>query len=414
MFGTTRTTPTLSAPRARAEAVVRGWRPEWTVAALVFALYGLWIALHFLMGRDVRDFIVIGKQAILRGHASSVIRYDPRYVYRDPLGYDGQYCYFLALDPVHARWYMDFPAYRYTRILYPMLARLLAFGQASLVPYTLVAVNWVAVPAGTLAVGAWLRRKGLSPWLALIYGLSLGMFIALNGDLTEPLAYAFVALAVYLLDFGGERRMWAAGVAFALAILTRETTAVFAVVYGGALLAGGVRGTSLSQRARANWRRATTLLVVALAPFAVYKLFLLLWLGSLGTPASVRFEVIPFAGLAAYWPWSGFQVVELLCVVMPALLCAVVALRALRADLLSPAIWTLLANVVLFVLLLPASSYIDQFASARLTLGVVLAALYCIPICDVRYANRRTWLALCAALWLMFLPLQAVGMLHGL
>jgi hypothetical protein len=91
-----------------------------------------------------------------------------------------------------------------------------------------------------------------------------------------------------------------------------------------------------------------------------------------------------------------------------------VALRALRADLLSPAIWTLLANVVLFVLLLPASSYIDQFASARLTLGVVLAALYCIPLCDARFAGRRTWLALCAALWLMFLPLQAVGMLHGL
>lgn len=393
---------------------LRRWRPEWVVAALVFALYGVWIALHFLTGQEARDFIVIGRQAILRSHASAIIRYDPHYVYRDPLGYDGQYCYFLALDPVHARWYMDFPAYRYGRILYPMLARALAFGQAALVPYTLVAINWIAAPAGTLAVGAWLRRKGLSPWLALLYGLSLGMFIALNGDLTEPLAYAFVALAIYLLDFGGGRRLLAGGVAFALAILTRETTAVFAVVWGGWLLLGGAPGTSLRERIRANWRQAATLLGLSLAPYLAYKLFLLLWLGSLGTPASVRFEPLPFAGLAHYWPWSGFQYVELLSVVLPALICAVVALRALPTRPASPALWALLANVLLFVLLLPASSYIDQFASSRITLGVTLAALYCLPDLDARFTGRRAWLVVCAALWLMFVPIQALGMLHGL
>ena len=400
--------------RARGVWTLTRWRPEWVVAALVFALYGVWIALHFLTGQDVRDFIVIGKQAILRSHASGVIRYDPRYVYRDPLGYDGQYCYFIALDPVHARWYMDFPAYRYGRILYPLLARALAFGQASLIPYTLVAINWIAAPAGTLAVGAWLRRKGLSPWLALIYGLSLGMFIALNGDLTEPLAYAFVALAVYLLDFGGRRRMLAAGAAFALAILTRETTAVFAVVWGGWLLLGGAAGVSWRERVRANWRPAATLLGLALLPYLAYKLFLLLWLGSLGTPASVAFELLPFAGLAHYWPWSGFQYVEILSVVLPALICAAAALRALPRRPDSPAIWALLANALLFVLLLPASSYIDQFASSRITLGVVLAALYCIPDLDARFAGRRSWLVISSALWLMFLPIQALGMLHGL
>ena len=388
-------------------------RPEFAVAGLVFALYGIWIALHFLSGQDARDFIVIGRQAILRSHASALIRYDPHYVYRDPLGYDGQYCYFLALDPVHARWYMDFPAYRYGRLLYPMLARSLAFGQAALIPYTLIALNWIAVPAGTLAVGVWLRRKGISSWLALIYGLLLGMFIALNGNLTEPLAYAFVALAIYLLDFGGRRRLLAGGVAFALAILTRETTAVFALAWGVWLLLNGSSALSLRERVRANWRRAA-LLSISLAPYLAYKLFLLLWLGSLGTPASVRFEIIPFAGLAHYWPWSGFQYVEILSVVAPGLLCAFVALRALPLRPGSPALWALLANVLLFVLLLPASSYIDQFASSRITLGVTLAALYCLPAFDARFAGRRTWLVVCAALWLMFLPIQALGMLHGL
>lgn len=404
----------MAPSRAAGAWLLRRWRPEWTVAAVVFALYGAWIALHFLTGRDVRDFIVIGRQAILRSHASANIRFDPHYLYHDPLGYDGQYCYFLALDPVRARWYMDFPAYRYGRILYPLLARTLAFGQASLIPYALVAVNWLAASAGTLAVGAWLRRKGISPWLALIYGLSLGMFIALNGDLTEPLAYAFVALAVYLLDFGGRRRLLAAGTAFALAVLTRETTAVFPIVYGCWFLLGGGMVGRLRERVTTNWRLSATLLSVALLPYACYKLFLFLWLGSLGAPASVRFEALPFAGLAHYWPWSGFQYVEVLSVVLPAMICAAAALRALPTRLGSPAIWALLANVLLFVLLLPASSYIDQFASSRITLGVVLAALYCIPDLDAHYSGRRLWLALSAALWLMFLPIQALGMLHGL
>jgi hypothetical protein len=44
-------------------------------------------------------------------------------------GYDGQFAYQIALRPLSAAPYLDVPAYRYQRILYPMLARLLALGR---------------------------------------------------------------------------------------------------------------------------------------------------------------------------------------------------------------------------------------------------------------------------------------------
>ena len=72
----------------------------------------------------------------------------------DYLGYDGQFAYWIARDPTPAVTgaYLDVPAYRYQRILYPLLAWALAAGQAALVPWTLVAVNLAAQLAGTWLV----------------------------------------------------------------------------------------------------------------------------------------------------------------------------------------------------------------------------------------------------------------------
>jgi len=404
-------------------------RAPWTVAAVVLLAYLLWVGAYVAAGHSAQDFIVIGKAAVLRSNASPLIQYDPRYYYTDRLGYDGQYSYFIAVDPVRARFYMDWPAYRYTRIAYPLLARALALGQAELIPDTLILINLLAMAGGTLALAAWLRRRGRSPWLALIYGLSLGLFIAVNGDLTEPMAYALVALAVYLLDFGGRRRVLWAALCFGVAVLTRETTAIFAVVYGCALAlqeirapAGGVPATrdavwarlrEVVGAARRNWRPAALLLGVALAPYALYKLFLWVWLGSLGVPPAMRPEVVPFAGMLAHWPLQGLQIVVVDCVILPALICAGMGLWALTRGSRSVAVWALLANVLFLVVLLPADSYIDHFAAARISTGVVLAALYAVPAFDELTGTKRLWLLACALLWMMFLPLQIIGLLHA-
>lgn len=335
-------------------------RSEWAVALLVLAIYGLFLARSLGAGGDPRSFIIIGSNFIDRPGPSALIKPDPALHYTR-VGYDGQFCYYIALDPVNAPTYIDFPAYRYTRILYPITARLLALGQPALIPYTLILVNWLAIGGGVLALGAWLKRKGCSPWVAVVYGLYPGLFISLQRDLTEPMAYALVALAIYLFDFGGRRRLLWAGISFALAALTRESAALFAIVYALAVLLAFNGETTWSARIQANWLRAALFLTLALAPLALWKGFLLLWLKSTGIPSDLSPELLPFAGIASLWPWQTNQIAEVIALICPALICAGMGIWALWRRSWSVEIWALLANIQLFVVMLAPPPYIEIF-----------------------------------------------------
>ena len=208
-----------------------------SVAATVLFLYAIWLGIILPHSHDARDFINIGRDYILRGHGSPLIRVGPYAAsLANPGGFDGQFAYYIALDPLHATTYLDEPTYRLSRILYPLLARALALGRPTDIPYAMLATNWLALVGGTLALAAWLRRRGVSAWFALIFGLYPGLFEGLRYDLTEPLCYALVALAIYLIDFGGPRRIVWAGLAFALAALARESALFFAIPYGIAQL----------------------------------------------------------------------------------------------------------------------------------------------------------------------------------
>jgi len=111
-------------------------------------------------------------------------------------GYDGQFVYQIALSPGEAAAHLDVSAYRYQRILYPLLARLLAFGQPLLIPWTLILVNVAAIGLGTWATQALLADQRVSRWYALVYGLYGGQLVALRTDLTEPLAYGLAQVAM--------------------------------------------------------------------------------------------------------------------------------------------------------------------------------------------------------------------------
>jgi hypothetical protein len=163
---------------------------------------------------------------------------DPSYAYLEYVpGYDGQFAYFIALDPPNARYYVDQDrvSYRYTRILYPMLARSLALGNPDWVPLSMIMVNLLAVTVGTYAVALWCRARKLSPWLGLVLAFYIGQVVAFSRDLNEILAYSLVAVAVYLFDRATPCPILAA-VCFGVSVLARETTLLFALVYALALL----------------------------------------------------------------------------------------------------------------------------------------------------------------------------------
>lgn len=377
------------------------------MGAVVLVVYGGWLVAFFGLGYDALDFTYRSRTLLNQSHVSSVITPDPR-VTNDSGGYDSQFFYYLAVDPVNARYYMDANTYRYTRILYPMVARVLGLGQPGLIAYMLIIVNWLALAGGTVAVAAWLRHQRVSPWFALVYGFYPGLFFGLQRDLSEPLAYGLVAVAVLLFD----RMLLPAAAVFALAALTRETTALFTVLYAASLLVRGPSVARWSERIRANWRQVLVFLAIALVPLAAWKAFLLLWLGPQGD-AGLQFTALPFQGI---WHWRGAigtveQMDQIRSVVIPGVLCGATAVLALARGIIRRDVVVLLAHVLLFVVFTQAASYANYSGSGRISTGVVLAALLCLPV--IGYLGQRAWFWISSTLWLNLLPFWlAVPVLH--
>jgi len=86
---------------------------------------------------------------------------------------------------VKARYYVPNPSYRYSRILYPITARLMALRDPVLIPYTLILVNVLAVTGTVLTLAVFVSARGISPWWGLVYGLYPGTVQAVRSDLTR-------------------------------------------------------------------------------------------------------------------------------------------------------------------------------------------------------------------------------------
>lgn len=354
-------------------------------------VYGLMLAAALRSGTDPQDLVHVGRSFATRSQASRAISGAVnRYRYSGETGYDGQFFFFIAVDPINARAYLDDPAYRYTRIGYPLVAGALGRFDPGVVPWTLLLVNLAMVGAGVLALAAWLGERRASPWLAAVYGFYPGILIAIQRDTSEIMAYGLVAAGVYLAGRPGRRRLLLAGAAFGLAVLTREVAGLFVLPYAAAEVLAGEG--PWRERVRANWRAAGTLIGLSFLPLVLLKAALLVWLGS---PGFVNvFTVVPFAGVLSYWPLPAGIVEEMRTILVPAVICGVAAAWTLLRRRSTPALWALLLNVVLLVILLGPLSWVDISSSGRVTIGVALAAVLCAA------ARPRGWFWASAALWL--------------
>ncbi len=282
-------------------------------------------------------------------------------------GYDGQFAYQIALRPLDAAPYLDVPAYRYQRILYPMLARLLALGRLELIPWTLILVNLAAIGVGTWTTERLLVDLGVSRWYALVYGLYGAQLLALRADLNEPLAQALVMWA--MLAWARERR-WLAVLAFSLAALAKETALVFLAAY------------MLYTLQRRAWRW-TVALGVAAIPFAAYQVLLWSWLGDLGVGSggagATPFSLVPLGGWLqiAGVDVNAFLLISLIVVplsVLPALAGVLLSLRDLSRGESHPFLFCLLLHGIM-ILFLPNSTFREPVAMLRLTQGLMVSIL---------------------------------------
>jgi hypothetical protein len=360
--------------------MLRARRSPALVAAAVLMVYGGWAAWAHHLGHSWRSFGDPGTFFLDKASSSATIEAD-RGAAQSTYGYDGQFFLYIAQDPRGAVPYVDDAGYRYGRIVYPLLSRALALGRQGAIPLALVVVNLLAVAGGTWALAAWLRRRDCSPWLSLLFAAFPGIFICVRRDLSEVLAYSLSGLAVLVFDSQRVRRLAASSALFALAALTREGALVFALVWAAALLV---------ERRRL---RAVLFAAGAFLPYVIYRLvFLRIWLGQVGIPKSLRPTLIPFAGIAHYFPWGGDELEVVYSVLLPGTFCVGLAAYALYRGAREPAVWALLANGIVFVVLLPSASYIQYKAAGRISASVVLALVLAIPALSRVLPVTRTWM----------------------
>lgn len=411
--------PTTSAPpveeitqtqRPSASPLRGALRSPWAVGFVVLLIYGLSLTAFFASGRDARDFIHMYRTPFSWGHSSSVIKIDPHYRYPPALrAYDGQWYYFIAVDPLNAKDYVDDPLYRYTKILYPMTARALALGRANLIPYTMILVNWLSIVAGTVMLALWLRRRQVSPWFALGYSFYLGTSFAYARDTVEPLSYALILAAIYAYDYARHRPVLISAVLFALAILARDKAVLFAGVWGLALLWPG-RPFSL-RRVVPRLPRAVMFFTVAGLPMLGYKAFLYLWMrhstahGLASSLASdgvqTHIQALPFTSL-----WEALHVgVSVLLqgpsVYLPAAILVVMLAWALRRGIWNRELAMLVVTLLPIATLARVYFVLDYYGIVRVSIDLVIAALLCAPTFSA-LTTRRWWLAGCMAGWCCF------------
>ncbi len=357
------------------------------VALTALLLYAAWVGWAHHIGHDWQDWAAIGRRFVGASETSPAIARDaPSATSR--FGYDGQFFLYIARDPAGAVPYLDNASYRYGRIVYPLAARGLALGRQDAIPLALLVINLLAVAVGTWAIAAWLRRERFPEWFALLYAAYPGVFFGVWRDLSEPLAYSLTAVALLAFDGERPRRIALSAALFAVAILTREGAAVFALVWAATL---AVQGRRL---------RAALFAIGSLLPYLAYRfVFLNLWLGNAGLPEKLQPTPVPFGGIGHYFPWGGVELQRVYAVLLPGIFCVVLAVVALVRGARAPAVWALLANALLFVVFLPAAAYEDYASAGRISTSVFLAFLLSLPALSRAFPTTRAWMWLPTVAW---------------
>ena len=147
-------------------------------------------------------------------------------IFEGTVGYDGLFYFIMAHDPLIRKGmyrYLDIPAYRYQRIMYPGLVYIFSLGIPALIPTMLVLVNFAAIIMGTFFVALMLREQRMNLWYALFYGFLSGLLITTVRDLSGPLAVGFMVGGFF---FYSRKRFFLCALFLSAAILTREVVLI--------------------------------------------------------------------------------------------------------------------------------------------------------------------------------------------
>jgi hypothetical protein len=255
-------------------------------------------------------FVIAGRLQTYDGNATGFIVFGHHFaaytrpprgaLISSPLGYDGQFFYLQAKDPLLlsdttiASFRGTTEAFRMQRMAYPTLAWLLVAGRLSAIPWSLLVINVLVVLSLTAGFAVYARRRGWSGWWALAIGFLAGFLTATLRDLSDPVAVAGMLAGLILWQ---HRRRWWAAALLTVAVLAREpmTLAVAAVA-----LEAGVRWWRTGHEAgalRRAAREAWPVVVVPAAAFIAWQVYVDARYGGNVASTSSASYLPPFDGL---------------------------------------------------------------------------------------------------------------------
>ena len=337
-------------------------------AIMIGCLTGLIVGLVAIlrlqkMGGNVTQFIHAGRIY------TTASRMPSGFIVRGDIGFDGQFYYRFAREPFSytddaAGIRVDSPAYRQQRILYPLLARLLAAGSTPDIPTAMLLINIIGLCV-IGSIGAKLCDAIDRPvYLGLIFPLYAGFVVTLTRDLTEIVEIAFVLLGVY---FARKSQVWAATIALSLSVLSKETS----ILVPMAFLAESLRMHIDSRR--------NNLWIAGLVPLGIhltYSLWLKMmwasswrteWSANMGWPlGGVGEFVIAQMPLVTHFQQVNLALVGGLAIVNILILIAVLTRKTMNVFVL---LW---GAYLLLSLSLTTNIWVEHLAYMRATTGCVI------------------------------------------
>jgi hypothetical protein len=310
-------------------------------------------------------------------------------------GYDGQFAYYIAINPnpKEVSIQLDVPAYRYQRILYPLLARFLSFTQTTCIPWTLIILNVLSQVVGTAILCTILLDHQIPVRYSLIYGLWAGLVVGVGTDLYEPLSFTLILAAMVARR---KEKHWLTAMFLTGSMFAKETAVLF---WAAMVLA------DLTSKKRISG------LLLSILPGVLYGIwqgFLYLQFGAFGLGSggamATPFEWIPYGGFFRIAS-AGIEVLVLYTVIfgptiiLPDLWGIITSIRFLLKGRLDFDNWALLLNT-LFIMFLPFSTFREPLGLIRVSTGMVLIII----IFAAKYGMRRPlnlgmfWIALLAIL----------------
>ena len=189
---------------------------------ITLIIYGYILLTVLKLGYSFSSFIYAGDQFVEKNVPIDILINKP--------GYDGQFYYALATEPFTNTnpvngVTLDKPHYRQQRIIYPLLVHFLSFGKTENIPITMIVVNLVSICVLAGFGSIYAIQIGKSYWFGLAFSLFPGFLYTFTRDLTEILAITFLLAAIVAL----QRKQGVAVIFLSLAILTKETTLLFAI-----------------------------------------------------------------------------------------------------------------------------------------------------------------------------------------